>query len=103
MPSAIDVTKPQSGEASTEDVRLNFATAANEISALQEALDAPKTLGTTMIGVPPAVMHISVGQGVPGGATPGFDAVGSLYTDANGTPGSALYTSNGDGTWAVLG
>jgi hypothetical protein len=102
MPSAIDITKPGSGAAYTEDVRQNFTTAAGEITVLQEAVAAPTVTGTTTIGTPPAAMSITVGQGVPGGATPGFDQIGSLYTDANGTPGSVLYISNGDGTWSVV-
>jgi hypothetical protein len=102
MPSAIDVTKPQAGEAFTDDVRANFATAAGEITTLQDAVAAPATAGTSSIGSGAVVAHWTVGQGVPGGATPGFDAIGSLYIDANGTKGSALYLSGGDGTWTVL-
>jgi hypothetical protein len=104
MASLIDTTKPASGNAYTEDVRQNFATAAAEISALQDSVNAPEDTGGVTIGnATIGSIVISVGQGVPGGATPGFDRIGSQYTDTNGTPGSALYLSNGDGTWSVVG
>jgi hypothetical protein len=103
MPSAIDATKPQAGQAFTEDMRANFSTAAGEISALQEAIASAGETGVLTVGSGTSRMVISVDRGVPGGATPGFDAIGSLYTDSNGTPGSALYISNGDGTWSVIG
>lgn len=103
MPSLIDITKPATGEASTQDVRDNFATAAGEISSLQESVGAAQQTGSLTIGVAPTSMLISVGEGAPTGATPGFDKIGSLYTDATGTVGTALYVSGGDGTWAVLG
>jgi hypothetical protein len=103
MPSMIDVTKPQQGEAETADVRANFQVAANEISALQDTVDAAANTGTQTIGSGVAVMLISVGEGAPSPATPGFDKIGSLYTDATGTIGAALYCSGGDGTWAAIG
>jgi len=103
MPSMVDVTKPASGEAYTADVRANFSTIAGEISALQESVGAASASGAVNIGTPPISMVISVGQGAPGGATPGFDQIGSLYTDSSGTVGAVLYLSGGDGTWTVLG
>ena len=102
MPSLIDVTKPANGEAYTADVRANFETAAGEISALQESTGAAAATGSTTIGSGSIAMTISVGEGAPTGATPGFDKVGSLYTDATGMKGSALYVSGGDGSWAPL-
>jgi len=46
MASAIDPTKPTSGNATTESVRANFAAAKAEIEALQEALNAvPQGVG----------------------------------------------------------
>jgi hypothetical protein len=53
MTSAIDATKPRSGQAETADVRANFAAAKSEIEALQTAsIGAPfvPTLGGTMLG-----------------------------------------------------
>ena len=102
MPSAIDVTKPGEGEAYTADVRANFQTAANEISALQDAAAGPST-GVMVLGTVPTAITISVGSGVPGGATPGFDQLGSQYTDIAGAAGAFLYVSNGDGTWNAIG
>jgi hypothetical protein len=102
MPSAIDVTKPGEGEAYTADVRGNFQTAANEISALQDAVAGPAS-GTTTLGTAPTVMSMTVGSGVPGGATVGFDQPGSQYTDIAGAAGAFLYLSNGDGTWTAIG
>jgi hypothetical protein len=104
MPSLIDVTKPPTGQASTADMRANFATAAGEISALQESIGAAADTGTLTIGTAPVSMAISVGEGAPTGATPGSDRIGSLYVDATAMPGSSLHISAGDGaTWAVLG
>jgi hypothetical protein len=103
MASLIDTTKPASGNAYTADVRSNFTTAASEISALQDATQGPATTGVMTLGTPPNAITLSVGQGVPGGATPGFDQIGSQYTDTNGSPGSAVYLSNGDGTWVTMG
>lgn len=102
MASAIDVTKPQSGEAYTQDVRDNFTAAASEISALQELIGG-LVLGQMTIGTPPMSIVISVGVGAPGSATPGFDMQGSQYTDSQGPLGTVLYMSNGDGTWTALG
>lgn len=103
MPSMIDITKPAAGEAYTADVRANFETAAGEISALQDAVGAAQETGAITIGTAPQSMVISVGQGAPGGATPGFDQIGSLYVDSMGSVGAVLYMSGGDGTWSVLG
>jgi hypothetical protein len=102
MTSAIDVTKPQTGEAYTQDVRDNFAAAAGEIGALQEAIGGLAT-GVMTIGTAPQSIVISVGVGAPGGATPGFDQQGSQYVDSQGPAGTILYMSNGDGTWTSLG
>lgn len=43
MTSAIDPTKPEEGNAYTADVRSNFARAADEISSLQDRVDALET------------------------------------------------------------
>jgi hypothetical protein len=102
MPSAIDVSKPQAGEAYTQDVRDNFAAAAAEIGALQESIGGLAT-GIMTIGTAPQSMVISVGVGAPGSATPGFDQQGSQYVDSQGPLGTVLYMSNGDGTWTSLG
>jgi hypothetical protein len=98
MPSAIDVTKPAEGEAYTADVRANFATAAAEISALQDAVGSTAS-GTMVLGTPPDAITISVGAGAPGPTTPGFDQPGSQYT--NITDGT-LHLSVGDGTWTAV-
>jgi hypothetical protein len=92
MASAIDITKPTTGNAYTADVRQNFATASSEISALQAAVAA---------GVPSGITN-STGTVVPGATTPGFNQPGSQYTNTAGTAGSFLYISNGDGTWAAI-
>jgi hypothetical protein len=102
MTSSIDVTKPQTGEAYTQDMRDNFSAAAAEISALQESIGG-MAAGSMMIGTAPTSMVISVGVGAPGGATPGFDMQGSLYVDSQGPLGTVLYMSGGDGTWSALG
>lgn len=103
MASNIDITKPSQTEAYTQDVRDNFATAAAEIGALQDAVTGPATSGKIVLGTPPASAVISVGAGAPGGATPGFDQNGSLYLDSQGQPGTTVYVSAGDGTWTPLG
>jgi hypothetical protein len=102
MASAIDVSKPQTGEAYTQDVRDNFTAAAAEISALQESIGG-MAAGSMTIGTPPTSIVISVGVGAPGSATPGFDMQGSLYVDSQGPLGTVLYMSGGDGTWSALG
>ena len=54
MSSNIDATKPASPNAYTADMRANFQAAADEISALQDAMDAAEWLplaGGTMLGV----------------------------------------------------
>jgi hypothetical protein len=103
MASNIDITKPSTTEAYTQDVRDNFATAAAEIGALQDAAMGPATTGQIVLGTPPASAVISVGSGAPGGATPGFDQNGSLYIDSAGQPGTVIYVSAGDSTWTPLG
>lgn len=96
MASNIDITKPGTTEAYTEDVRQNFVVAAAEIGALQDSV------ATMAAGVPAGIIN-STGTVVPGGATPGFDKPGSQYTNTAGTAGTFLYISNGDGTWAAIG
>jgi hypothetical protein len=103
MPSMIDVTKPQNGEASTADQRANWVAAASEISALQESQNAAKISGSMEIGTAPISMMVSVGEGAPTASTPGFDKIGSTYSDATGSVGACFYVSGGDGTWAVIG
>jgi hypothetical protein len=102
MTSQIDVTKPTTGNAYTADVQANFAIAQAEISDLQDQVAAPAG-GSTSIGTAPTMIIDTVGTGVPGGATAGFDRPGSRYTDTGGTPGAFLYISGGDGTWVALG
>jgi uncharacterized protein YraI len=102
MASLIDPTKPTSGSAYTADVQANFATAASEISALQDAVAGPAG-GSTSIGSGPTTMYMTVGAGIPDGSTVGFDRVGSQYTDTTGSPGAILYLSGGDGTWVAIG
>jgi len=102
MTSLIDVTKPATASAYTGDVRQNFQTAAAEISALQDAVAAPATSGQIVLGTGSASITISVGAGVPGGATPGYNQAGSQYTDSQGSPGARLYLSGGDGTWSAI-
>ena len=102
MASNIDITKPSQTEAYTQDVRDNFATAAAEIGALQDAVTAPASKGQITLGAPPASIVVSVGAGAPGGATPGFDQNGSIYSDTQGQPGTTLYLSAGDGTWSAF-
>jgi hypothetical protein len=129
MVSNIDPTKPTAGQAFTQDVRNNFATAAAEIGALQEAQsdDAPSDgnsygrsngawvpvqglntdggmSGPVQIDSADGLssMTISVGAGVPGSTTAGNDMIGSLYANSGGAAGTALYISNGDGTWTPI-
>ena len=101
MPSAIDATKPAEGEAYTADVRANFATAAGEISALQDAAGQAAT-GQTTLGSDTNQITMSTGAGIPGPATPGFDQPGSQFTDVSGAPGALLYISDGT-AWTAIG
>lgn len=69
MTSAIDPTKPTQGEASTADVRANFQIAADEISALQDAVPPPFT-GPDILGAMLGVLcdgSGNFGSGVNGG------------------------------------
>lgn len=69
MTSAIDPTKPTAGNALTQDVRDNFQTAADEISALQDA-QAPPFNGPDILGAMLGVTCDGTGEwggGVNGG------------------------------------
>jgi hypothetical protein len=94
MTSAIDVTKPITGQPTTASVRANFTTAANEISALQTNTTGAPFLslgGGTMHGpiylagdptdprMPATKAYVDAGGGSGGGGLPEAPADGTLY------------------------
>jgi hypothetical protein len=60
--SNIDVTKPTEGMAFTADVRANFQTAANEITAIQDSLN-PSQLGEFLYALLPTANAIQLISG----------------------------------------
>lgn len=99
MTSAIDATKPVTGNPTTASVRANFSTAASEISALQTATAGAPFLplaGGTMTGpmvlagdatsakMPVTLEQFQAGSGSGGGGIPEAPTDGKLYGRQSG-------------------
>lgn len=111
--SAIDPTKPTAGEALTQDVRNNFATAATEITNLQANLGVVQGNVVALSQQVTALQASLVGYGVwnwqatPLDTTSGIVTGGIGINNTDETTATTLFVSyndvNGTNYWSQLG